>query len=191
MLWLVLLFIHFVGNNAPQEMKLKLSSTEYYFLSGSIILFRLESRPDRLATYEKIQDVNEVSLANGYSEKVMVSGPGLFAITIGNLEVERVQDNKQFKVTHFFVRDFEITEQNLRSGLVEIPIKARGAYRVIALDRNEKPVPGATMYLYNTNEAIQLKTNSEGELIFLGSPDDYNMKVLPEGSSIRWKILPL
>src|SRR5262245_15630296 len=181
MLWIIPLFMLLVGNNTPQEMKLKFSSTEYRFRNGSATLFRKEA-----------QDVITVSLANGNSEKVAVSTPGFFTVILHNVEVLRIRDNKQFQVTHHLVREFEITEQNLKRGWVEIPIKARGAYRVIALDRNEKPVQGATRYFFNADEGIELKTNSEGEIIFLGSLNDYsNSKELPQGPLIWWKILPL
>jgi len=187
MLWILFLIMIIIQKDSLQEVKLSFQSSEYLFQRGSVVLVRV----DPLEFPDQAREVRPVQLLNGRVEKVTIPGPGRFIAVLENVQTVRLRDNKQFEVARIIIKGFEITEENLKPGSVEVSITARGEFRVIAVDQYGKAVPDLAVLVNNTSTTFKLKTNKEGEVILLGNPDDYHIEIIDGPASIQLKILPL
>ncbi len=180
--------------------ELRLSSPDYSFRAGRVVVFRLDdfSRTGHPAeggpssSEVRGPQVQEGSLWDNAISGVELSDPGRYRCVLANLEVVRLRDKKDFHVPSFVLPEFNLGELALEKGMAEINVTARGIFKVVALGKDQRPIPRRRVQLTSTAMCSEVTTDDNGEFIFLGNPTQYLFELPPEGNdSFGLLIMPL
>lgn len=190
----------------PSKMNLKFSLRQYGIESGNIAILRSEtlSPPGNQLFLPNGQIVplpdtdfkaKPLSILKGWVSNVAFSEPGSFTALLTDMVVLRLSDQRKFHILQFTIREFKLTESDLKRGAAEIQIEPGGIFRVVVRDKTGTPLP-AKMVSFSQVEVgrpitVQVKSNREGEIIMLGRPADFHVSALGEGETLTLQIDPL
>lgn len=171
---------------------LSLSSPDYLFRRGRVVLFRsgslgetTERGENRLPSVETgAFEASETSLEDNIVRGLQLSGPGRFRCEVRDLELLRVRDQKHFHVRYFVLPEFALAEVDFQKGSAEINVNAQGIFKLVVLDQDRQPIPRKKVQFHNTMISSDIAADENGELIFLGNPTEYHFELGAERDNL-------
>jgi hypothetical protein len=198
LLSLILAFSMLIGVSVPQQpMSLRLSSPEYLFQRGHVRLSRTDAVPNTEGhagvfpeqPAEAIED-QEATLEKNLVHGVRFFPHATYRCTLIDVEILRLSDQTEFRVPYFGLPEFSLSDRDLEQDTTTVNVRPGGVFRIVALDREGKSIPRKKLTFMTTGMTISIKTDKNGEIIFLGNPTQYHI-ALPDENMTRVLIAAL
>ena len=183
--------------SAQEVNTLRLSSSDYLFQRGVIRLYRVdataETRTESFAARTDMSDPEDQahSLEQNTVYGLRLSLFGTYRCIFSNLEVLRLSDQKQFGIPFFTLPEFTLTEQDVQGDSATIHIMPGRVSKIVALDKQKKPIPWKKLIFTTTSMAITRTTDENGEILFLGNPTEFLIEFPRAGDEFSILITPL
>lgn len=170
-------------------MVLRLNSNRFTYKSGEATLLSIDWDEHLSEEMKYPEIVVESRLSPENEIRCDLKSPGSFSLTIRDLTIVRLSDNREFLIPWFLApREIVVTESQLTAGWMSFTLDPEGVYRVLLIDSERQPLKNRELVLHAGQLTATLHAPDTGGALFLGNPTRFQFELEP-GAGLE--ILPI